>query len=76
MITELKVYLGLCVGMTVILAGLTIWRPDADVQMALIVVPFVILAALARSNLQLAKRIEALEGRQRVGELERAESRT
>jgi len=75
MITELKIYLGLCVGMTVVLAGVTIWRPDADAQMAVILVPFVILAALARSNIQLAKRIEVLEGQQRVGDLERSEGR-
>ena len=75
MMTELKIYLGLCVGMTLVLAGLTIWRPDADAKMALILVPFVILVALARSNIHLAKRIEVLEGQQRVGDLERPEGK-
>ncbi|MBB5771244.1 hypothetical protein HNP47_001213 [Brevundimonas vesicularis] len=76
MISELKIYLGICVGMALLLAGLLIWRPDTDVKVSLIVVLFSILAAVVRSNIQLAKRMEAQEDRHRAGEAARSESRT
>ncbi|WP_260394616.1 hypothetical protein [Brevundimonas vesicularis] len=44
--------------------------------MSLIVVLFSILAAVVRSNIQLAKRMEAQEDRHRAGEAARSESRT
>lgn len=60
-ITELRFYLGLSLAMTLSVAAMVIWRPGIEAQLVLLLTPFLILAALTRIILKLARRVEQLE---------------